>query len=87
MSSIIETRLKEINDRKWGFEVGDTSVIIGEQVDKIVEAVTAVKDLGTSLATLDPVHAGIPWAGICVLLSVSIGQEFTLYSLTSCCFS
>jgi hypothetical protein len=33
------------------------------------------KDIGTTIAGLDPVHAGLPWAGICLLLQVSVASK------------
>jgi hypothetical protein len=32
--------------------------------------VMTIRDFGSSVAALDPVHAGPAWAGVCVLLSV-----------------
>ena len=41
-------------------------------MESIVKIINNFKDAGTSAANADPVHAGLPWAGICLLLSVSL---------------
>lgn len=46
------------------------AVAVRKLVDKIVHVFEKVKDLGSVAASIDPVHAGIPFAGICVLVSV-----------------
>lgn len=50
---------------------GDKSIEVREQFDHIIARLSVLKPLGNSLAAIDPVHAGLPWAGVCLLLSVS----------------
>ena len=68
MSALIESRLKIMDDRKWQLRMGEHSVQIRQQIDRIIKIVTVAKDFISSAASMDPVHAGLPWAGICVLL-------------------
>ncbi|KAI4102544.1 MAG: hypothetical protein LQ339_004561 [Xanthoria mediterranea] len=68
MSAMIESRLKIMDDRKWQLRMGEHSVQIRQQIDRITKIVTVAKDFISSAASMDPVHAGLPWAGICVLL-------------------
>lgn len=68
LSGFIDSRLAIMNDRKWHVKMGEYSIEIRQQIDRIIKIVTVAKDFGSSLASMDPIHAGIPWAGICVLL-------------------
>ncbi|KAL8812788.1 MAG: hypothetical protein Q9200_000755 [Gallowayella weberi] len=48
--------------------MGEHSTEIRQQIDRIIKIVTVAKDFVSSVASMDPIHAGLPWAGICVLL-------------------
>lgn len=39
-----------------------------EILDGVVKALEKFKDVGSAAARLDPVHAGLPMAAVCVLL-------------------
>jgi hypothetical protein len=71
MASIVEGRMKIMTNRQWVLQWGSRSFKIREQVEKIVKVVQKVSGIGSSIASLDPTHAGIAWVGICVILPVS----------------
>lgn len=71
IQAVIDQRLEEIKSRQWNFQLKGTNIRIREQIDRIVNVVTTIRDLGNVLTAFDPVHAGPAWAGVCVLLSVS----------------
>jgi hypothetical protein len=71
MSRIVTQKLEEMKSKEWELRWRGKSVKVREQVDRIVKVVKVFKDLGSTAAPLDPIHAGLPWAGVCVLLSVS----------------
>lgn len=71
MSALVDKKLEMMNDRQWRVKVCGRSVEVREQVDRIVKVVLVAKDFISSAASLDPIHAGLPWAGICMLLPVS----------------
>lgn len=68
ISELIQSRLATMNDRKWRIKMGEHSIEVRDQVDRIVKVVIVAKDFVSSAASMDPLHAGLPWAGICVLL-------------------
>ncbi len=70
MSELVSRKLESMNDRQWRLKLRGKSIKIRSQVERILKIVIVAKDLGSSLASLDPVHAGLPWAGICFLLPV-----------------
>ena len=78
MSKLIESKLAAMQDRQWKLSLGKKSIEIRAQVDRILQIVIVAKDLGSSLASMDPIHAGIPWAGVCVILLVDSSSCRTL---------
>lgn len=70
MSALVAKKLEVMNEKKWRFDIGGKSVEVRDQVDRIVKIVLVAKDFISSAATIDPVHAGLPWAGVCMLLPV-----------------
>lgn len=67
MSALVTKKLEIMNKKQWRFNIGDKSVEIREQIDRIVKVVLVTKDLVSAVASMDSVHAGLPWAGICTL--------------------
>lgn len=70
MSKFIEARLAAMNDRKWRVRLGEHSIDVREQIDRIINIILVTKDFVSSVASMDPVHAGLPWAGVCLLLPI-----------------
>lgn len=70
MKAVINAKFKVIEERKWEVKLGKNSVAIVPQVERLIKLLQALKDIGSTVAGLDPIHAGIPWAGICILLPV-----------------
>lgn len=71
MSTLVDKQLADMDRKEWRIKVGEKSVNLRDQVDRIVKVVVVVKDLMSFAASLDPVHAGLPCAGVCLLLQVS----------------
>jgi hypothetical protein len=46
--------------------------VLHDQFDRLVKAVTLFKDVGNAAAIIDPLHAGLPLAGFCVLMQVGL---------------
>ncbi len=70
MSSILSRNLNEMASRQWAIKWRGKSIMVRDQVDRIFKVVQIAKDFGSAAAGLDPIHAGLPWAGVCVLLQV-----------------
>lgn len=71
MAGLVEEKLKVMAQKQWTLPWGKTSFVVREQAEKIVKVVQKFSGIGTVAASLDPAHAGIAWAGVCVLLPVS----------------
>ena len=77
MSSFIAKKLMAMNDKKWKIHVAGSSIEVREQVDRLLKTILVAKDFISSAASMDPIHAGLPWAGVCMLLSVGVAPYAT----------
>jgi NACHT domain len=70
-------------DKRWAFTFAGRKVVLKEEVDKIASWLNRVKDIGDLVAGADPVHAGLPWAGVRTLLQVlkALSHQATLWLL------
>jgi hypothetical protein len=58
--------------KRWTFTFGGHTVVLQEKADIIMKWLDRFKQVGDAAANVDPVHVGLPWAGISLLLQVSI---------------
>lgn len=70
VSSILSRNLNKMTSRQWSIKWKGKPRQVRDQVDRIVKVVQIAKDFGSAAAGLDPIHAGLPWAGVCILLQV-----------------
>ena len=79
MSSILSRKLNEMASRQWSIKWKGKPHQVRDQVDRIVKVVQIGKDFGSAAAGIDPIHAGLPWAGVCILLQVCSCPTLWLY--------
>lgn len=70
MSALVTKKLETMKQKQWKLQMGEKTIEVRNQVDRIIKVVEFGKVLITSVASMDPVHAGLPWAGVCMLLPV-----------------
>lgn len=77
MRDFATARLKEMQDKEWKIKWRGKKVFnVREQVTRIVKIVEDFSGLIGSAAALDASHhAGLAWAGVCVLLPVRKNPE------------
>ena len=68
----IEQRKAAMEKKQWSYKYRGRIVKIRDCFNVVMKAVLKFKDLGSALARLDPVHAGIPWACIMAVLEVRL---------------
>ena len=73
MKAVVNNRVAVITSRQWKIRIPfrKDKMLVTEILDKIVGVVLKFKEIGSTVASLDPVHAGIPFAAICFMLPVS----------------
>jgi hypothetical protein len=57
------------------FTFAGRTVTLKEEADKVVHWLNRFKSVGDVAVNADPVHAGLPWAGIRLLLEVRLGSH------------
>jgi hypothetical protein len=56
--------------KRWKITTSSGEVVLRDQLDRLLKVVTVFKDVGNAAGSLDPVHAGLPLAGFCVLMQI-----------------
>lgn len=72
MSIAVETKKSAMIEKQWMIKFMNQKIKVREQIHRIVKVVQTAQALGSAVAGLDPVHAGLPWAGVCVILTVCV---------------
>jgi hypothetical protein len=57
-------------DKRWSLTLNGKNVVLREKADKVVHWLDRFKSIGDVAVNADPVHVGLPWAGIRLLLEV-----------------
>jgi hypothetical protein len=57
-------------DKRWSWNYKGYEVYLFDQVDKVVQLLDRFKAVGDIVANVDPIHIGLPWAGIRAILEV-----------------
>lgn len=57
-------------EKRWTFTVTGRTIAVKEKADKVVGWLNRFTAVGDIVANVDPVHVGLPWAGIRLLLEV-----------------
>jgi hypothetical protein len=74
--ALAATRQKQATCRakRWTFTFGGHTVVLREKADNIVKWLDWFKQVGDVASNADPIHVGLPWAGIRLLLEVNIAE-------------
>jgi hypothetical protein len=76
-----DTKLQQCVNNKWEVKVGNKIIPLRDKADKVIVFIHKFKDLGTVLASLGRVHAGLPWAAVCALLEIAIATKDQMQAL------
>jgi hypothetical protein len=74
--ALTATRQKQATcqSKRWTFPFCGHTVVLREKADNIVKWLDRFKQVGDVASNANPVHIGLPWAGIRFLLEVSIAE-------------
>jgi hypothetical protein len=70
VADLIQEQLVVAENHKWRLHLGDKSVEVRTQVEKLVKVVVLVKDVVALAVHMTP-YGALAWAGVCILLPVS----------------
>ena len=71
MLKLMAKKIDVVEKARWYVNVGEETVEIKAQVDRIVKAVLYAKDFISNAASSDP-HVALAWTGVCMLLPVCL---------------
>lgn len=57
-------------EKRWTFTFTGRTIVLKEEANKVVGWLNRFTAVGDVVANVDPVHVGLPWAGIRLLLNV-----------------
>ena len=58
--------------KRWTYDFGGKTIRLSDAIDSVVSCLNRFKAVGDVAVNADPVHAGLPWAGIRLLLEVCL---------------
>jgi hypothetical protein len=67
-----QAKRKVCESKRWIFTVGRHTVKLQDEADKVILWLNRFKLIRDIAVNADPIHAGLPWAGIRLLLEVCI---------------
>jgi hypothetical protein len=62
-------------EKRWTFTFAGRTITLKEEADKVVHWLNRFKSVGDVAVNADSIHAGLPWAGIRLLLEVRAGSH------------
>ncbi|MCJ1462809.1 hypothetical protein MMC07_001412 [Pseudocyphellaria aurata] len=62
------------DENKWTFTFAGQALTSKDEADKVVHWLNRLRAVGNGFLGIDPVHAGLPWTGICLLLEAAISE-------------
>lgn len=76
--SEVQTYAGDLQERcrrtKLSWTYKGRQVYLSENVDKILQFVDKLKAVGDIVANVDPIHIGLPWAGVRAILEVCVDR-------------
>lgn len=70
-----EQALEALKSKQWTMKAGSRAVVLRDHFNGLVKVLKVFKDVCNAIGNVDPVHAGLPLAGFCLLMQVrSIGS-------------
>lgn len=66
----VKEKQTECEAKRWTFTFAGRSTALREEADKVINWLNRFKSVGDIAVNVDPVHAGLAWAGVRFLLEV-----------------
>ncbi|KAL9027314.1 MAG: hypothetical protein Q9196_004145, partial [Gyalolechia fulgens] len=72
-------------EKRWTFTFTGRTIVLKEEANKVVSWLNRFTAVGDVVANVDPVHVGLPWAGIRLLLNAAVSEANQMTSLLVGC--
>ncbi|KAJ9601892.1 hypothetical protein H2200_013607 [Cladophialophora chaetospira] len=81
--ALVATRQKQATcqAKRWTFTVRGHTIVLKDQADGVAKWLDRFKQVGDVASNVDPVHVGLPWAGIRLLLEAAISEQNQMAAL------
>lgn len=71
---------RECAGKRWHWAYNGREIYLQAQADKVLQLLAKFQSVGDVIANVEPVHIGLPWAGIRTVLQVSCIRRRSLSS-------
>lgn len=71
----VERSREALEAKRWRIQIDSGEFELREQFDRLIKAVMLFQDVGYAAGNIDPLHVGLPLAGFCVLMQVSLAGD------------
>ena len=68
IEDMMKLKMEELKKKEWN--IG--TINFRDQVNRILKIIQFARDFGNAAASLDPVHAGLPFAAVCIILPLCL---------------
>ena len=65
-------------EKRWHWAYKGREIYLPDHMDKVIRLLDKFKSTGDVVANIDPIHIGLPWAGIRILLEVQPDVKLSL---------
>lgn len=72
---------QDLEARRWKIGTGSWSIHVRQQLDRTIKALQIFREMSSPAYNVDPVHLGLPLAGLCVLMQVQSSQSYAARTL------
>ena len=69
---VVRGKQEESEHKQWKFTLFGTQIILRDIMGKLVGHLKKFRDIGDTVASYDPVHFALPWAGVKFVLQVRL---------------
>lgn len=70
-----EEKMQTCISKRWTLTLGSRTISTREKADKVIEFLYRFKGVGNIASGADPVHFGLPWAGVSLILQVAVSEK------------
>ena len=67
---LAKEKQRTCENKRWKFSYGKHRVVLRDVAEKVTSRLGRLTQIGDIIANVDPLHVGLPWAGIRLLLQV-----------------
>ncbi|KAM0168541.1 hypothetical protein ACHAPF_010881 [Botrytis cinerea] len=78
---LAKEKQRTCENKRWKFSYGKHRVVLRDVAEKVTSRLGRLTQIGDIIANVDPIHVGLPWAGIRLLLQVVTSDSHTMGSL------